>query len=81
MAIATNPFELYVDYGVRIKARSDATLTLISQLTSGSAKYLPTADAVRQGGYSAEPGSVVVAPEGGRHLVDETVDGLNRLWE
>ena len=42
VAICTNPFELYLDYGLRIEARSKAVLTLTSQLTAARAGYLPT---------------------------------------
>jgi len=79
-AIATNPFELYVDYGLRIKARSPATQTFVVQLTSGCAAYLPTARAVRAGGYSARIDDGVVGPEGGKVLVDETTRILKQMW-
>jgi len=79
VALATNPFELYLDYGVRIKARSPAVLTLVTQLSCQHSGYLPTARAVRGGGYSAD--KYVVGPEGGRRLVDETVTRLQALWE
>jgi hypothetical protein len=45
IAIATNPFEYYLDYGLQIKA------------------------------------STPVGPEGGRKLVDWTVETINGLWE
>ena len=41
VAIATNEFELFTDYGVQIKARSPAVQTFVIQLT-GSGGYLPT---------------------------------------
>ncbi len=78
IAIATNPFELYLDYGVRIKARSPAVLTLIAQLSCGHCGYLPTEKAVKGGGYSAD--KYVVGPKGGQVLVDETVKQLTALW-
>jgi len=78
VAIATNPFELYLDYGVRIKARSPAVLTLLVQLSCGHSGYLPTEKAVKGGGYSAD--KYVVGPKGGQVLVDETVKQLTTLW-
>ncbi len=79
LALATNPFELYLDYGIRIKSRSRAVLTLIIQLSSQHSGYLPTERAVQGGGYSAE--KFVVGPEGGNVLVNETVARINAMWE
>ena len=64
---------------MRIKARSPAVPTLVVQLTSGCAAYLPTRRAV-QGGYSARIVYGVVGPEGGDVLVDETDKTLSRMW-
>ena len=80
VAVATNPFELYTDYGVRIKARSPAVQTLVVQLTSGCAAYLPTRRAVAGGGYSARIVDGVVGPEGGDVLVNQTVKTLGEMW-
>ena len=80
VAIATNPFELYVDYGVQIKARSKAVQTFVIQLACNSGMYLPTARAIGGGGYSAEVVSNYVGPEGGKALVNHTVKTINALW-
>ncbi len=79
VALATNPFELFLDYGIRMKARSKAVLTLVVNLSSGTCGYLPTAKAVRGGGYSAD--KFIVGPEGGQVLVEETVKRINQMWE
>jgi hypothetical protein len=79
VAIATNPFELFTQYGIQIKARSRALQTFVIQLT-GPGTYLPTAVAVRGGSYSAIVASSVVGPEGGQVLVDRTVALINSLW-
>ncbi len=82
IAICTNPFELYTDYGIQIKARSKAVQTFVIQLTGErSGSYLPTVRAVKGGGYSAIPPSCPVGPEGGQALVDQTVEAINSLWE
>ncbi len=78
VAIATNPFELYVEYGARIEARSHAPLTMLVQLSSGDSGYLPTERAVQGGGYSAD--KFLVGPAGAKVLVDETVKRINELW-
>lgn len=80
VAIATNPFELYLDYGVQMKARSPAEQTFLIQLAAGSAKYLPTPKAIVGGSYSALPVSNSVGPEGGQVLVEETVRAIHAQW-
>lgn len=79
VAIATNPFELFTQYGIQIKARSPALQTFVVQL-AGPGSYLPTEVAVKGGGYSAIVASSVVGPEGGRVLVDRTVGLIDSLW-
>lgn len=80
LALATNPFELYTDYGLRIKARSPATQTSVVQLTADCPAYLPTERAVQGGGYSGRIDDGVVGPEGGRALVEETSRLLKAMW-
>ena len=67
VAIATNPFELFLDYGVQIQARSPAEQTFLIELANpfGYAGYVPTERAVKAGGYSAEVLVNMVGPEGG----------------
>jgi len=79
VAMASNPFELYLDYGFRIKARSRPVLTFLVQLADGTCGYLPTAKAVSGGGYSAK--DFTVGPEGGQALVEETVRRINYLFK
>jgi len=79
VALATNPFELYLDYGIRMKTRSPAIMTMLVQLSCGSSGYLPTARGVQGGGYSAD--HFLVSPEGGQALVEETVKQINQMWE
>jgi hypothetical protein len=79
MAIATNRFELYLDFGIQIKTRSPAVQTFVVQL-AGPASYLPTERSVAGGAYGAIPESTEIGPEGGRELVDQTVALLNSLW-
>lgn len=79
-AICTNPFELFTEYGIRIKAQSKAVQTFVIQLTGSGAGYLPTDRAVQGGGYSAVVQSGKVGPAGGQLLVEETVKQINALW-
>ena len=90
VAVCTNSFELYTDYGIQIKGRSAAFQTLVVQL-AGSVSlppsiynsgwgYLPTEKAVRGGGYSANVENNPVGPEGGQVLVDRTIEAINSMW-
>lgn len=79
VAVCTNPFELFTDYGIRIKARSKAVQTFVVQLV-GQGGYLPTEKAVAGGHYSAVVHSSLVGPEGGQVLVDRTVELINSMW-
>jgi len=78
IVIATNPFELYLDYGIRIKGRSPAMQTFLVQLT-GSGSYLPTARAVAGGSYGAA--TTTIGPEGGQDLVEKTLEMINNVWQ
>jgi hypothetical protein len=80
LAIATNPLELYVDYGIQIKARSKAVQTFTVQIANGYYRYLPTKRAVQGGAYGAIPESNEVDPEGGQALVERTIEEINKLW-
>lgn len=79
MAIATNPFELYLDYGIQMKVKSPAVHTFVVQL-AGSGTYLPTQRSINGGAYGAVPASTVFGPEGGKELVERTVELLQSLW-
>ncbi len=80
VAIATNPFELFLDYGNQIKARSNAQQTFLIQLANGFEGYLPTEKAERGGHYSAFISSGLVGHIGGEQLVRETLQDINGLF-
>jgi len=79
IAFVTNGFELFLDFGVRIKARSPSIQTFIVQLV-GCQGYLPTDRAVAGKGYSGGVYDNKVGPAGGQVLVEETVKALKDLW-
>lgn len=81
VAFATNPFELFLDYGNRIKARSYAKQTFITQLCCGGLGYLPTEKAEKGGHYSAYISSGNVGHEGGDQLVRKSVQEINKLFK
>lgn len=80
VALATNPFELYLDYGQQMKARSRAEQTFIVQLANDRGAYLPTQEALSGGAYSTLIADNKVGPEGGAALVEATVAAINGLW-
>lgn len=80
IVMATNPFELYLDFGMRIKARSPAVQTFLVQL-SGDGTYVPVTRSVAGGSYGAAPTSTLIGPEGGQELVEGTLDLINAAWE
>ena len=81
IAIVTNPFELFLDYGNRIKARSYAEQTFIVQLCCGASGYLPTEKAEKAGHYSGYVSSGNVGHEGGDLLVRKSIKEINEMWE
>ena len=82
VVIATNPYELYLDYGLRIKGRSNAILTFIVQLAGGNVTgggYLTTAKAEAGGGYGAAVQVCKVGSEGGQELVEKTLEMIHKV--
>ncbi len=79
-AFASNPFELFLDFGVRMRARSPAEQTFLIQLSHGKGSYLPTARAVAGKSYGAGVYDNEIGPEGGQLLVEETLGVLKELW-
>ena len=80
IAVATNPFELFCEFGLRIKARAAAEQVFIVQMANGSGGYLPTEAAISGGSYSSKPASTVCGPEGGDALVEKTLEVIRNLW-
>lgn len=80
IAIATNPFELFLDYGNQIRARSKAKQTFLIQLCCGSDGYLPTEKAEQGSHYSAYVSGGFTGHEGGDILVRETIRRINEKF-
>ena len=80
IAFASNPFELFLDYGNQIKARSWAQQTFLIQLANGDEGYLPTEKAEMGGHYSGFLASGLVGHQGGEQLVRESVHAINAMF-
>ena len=81
VAFVTSPFELFLDFGNQIRARSVATQTFEIQLCCGALGYLPTERAEKGGHYSAYVSSGCVGHEGGDILVRESLDMIEDLFK
>ena len=80
IAIASNPFELFLDYGNQIRARSKAKQTFLIQLACGAGGYLPTEKAEKGSHYSAYVSSGTTGHVGGNLLVRETLERINNKF-
>jgi hypothetical protein len=80
IAIATNPFEYYLDYGIQIKSQSPAVQTFLVQL-AGAGTYVPSPRSTLGGGYGSLPASNPVGSEGGGVLRDRTIVLLRADWK
>lgn len=81
IAFATNPFELFLDYGNQIRARSKAKQTFLIQLACGVAGYLPTKKAQEGSHYSAYVSSGTTDYKGGDILVRTTLEHINGMFK
>jgi hypothetical protein len=80
IAMSSNRFEYFLDFGVRIKARSKAVQTFIVQL-AGNGTYLPTDRAMSGGSYGAYIASTPIGPEGGQIIVEKSVAKINAMFK
>lgn len=79
VAMCTNRFEFYLDFGERIKTRSKALQTFVVQL-AGAGTYLPTERSLKGGSYGAFIASTPIGPEGGQMVVEESLDKINKMF-
>ncbi|NLC69164.1 MAG: hypothetical protein GX754_10395 [Clostridiaceae bacterium] len=78
ISIATNPFEMFCEYGMRIKARTKSEQTFIVQLANGSGGYLPTKEAIEGGSYGTKPASTLCGLDGDDLLVEKPLPPLTK---
>lgn len=80
VAFATNPYELFLDYGNQMRARSRAQQTILIQHACETGGYLPTKEAEAGAHYSAYVSSGTVGSEGGEMLVRKSVEEINKMF-
>jgi len=80
-AICFNPAELFVEYGLEIRAESPARVTMIAELTDGYAGYVPTRRSLGRGGYETWPAPTSrLSVESGEKIVQSTRRLLKRAF-
>ena len=81
LAILTNPCELYCQFGLDLKRRSPAAMTIVAQLADGFSGYCPTIPALMGGGYS---GAAIhwarLEPYAGYKIVEASSRLAHSLW-
>ncbi len=81
VAFAAIPFDMFLDYGNRIRSRSYAAQTFIIQFACGRVGYLPTEKAQKGGNYGAYVASSKVGYEAGDLLVNEILEEISNQFE
>ncbi len=79
IAMCTNRFEYFLDFGLRIKARSKALQTFIVQL-AGEGIYVPTERVSKGGSYSGYIAGATIGPLGGQEIVEKQVESINSFY-
>jgi hypothetical protein len=81
LAIATQPFELFCQFGLDIKRRSPFPMNGIFGVADGFHGYCPTVYGSIGGGYSGEPIYWTrYLPDAGYRVVDKASEMLWKLW-
>ncbi|GEM_PF-1132890 len=80
-ALLLNAAELYCEFGLAMKEKSPARVNLVGQLNNGWIGYVPTPQAIKHGGYSAQSSWVTkLAPEAGWSIVKATGELLDQAF-
>ena len=81
VGILTQPCELYCQFGLDIKRRSPAPITVIFGAADGYGGYCPTLGSIMGGGYSGRALNCCrLIPEAGDRIVDSASALLRGLW-
>ncbi len=76
-ALVSLPGEIFVELGLAIKKGSPFKNTFVIELANDSPAYVPTRQAMEQGGYEAN--NSLYAPGGGELLVETALKLLGEL--
>jgi neutral ceramidase len=79
LAMTTIPFEVFVEIGLELKARSPFPATFVVSLANGAYGYLPTVRHHELGGYETWLGTNVVDVQAAPKIVEALLEMLTRL--
>lgn len=79
VALVTLPGEVFVEFGLQIKAASPFATTLVIELANDAPGYIPTEKAFIEGGY--ETVNSRIAPGGGEKMAEVAITMLKELHE
>lgn len=81
IAIVTNPGELFVEFGFRIKENSPFKYTLVAELVNGCAGYICTKRAFTEGGYEVRKSvySSHLCEDAGDEIVEASIELLKKI--
>jgi neutral ceramidase len=80
IVIASNPCELFTEFGLDIKSQSPFKYTMVTELTNGTIGYVPTLKAYEEGGYEVRKPANRVEKNAGEKIVKNTVELLKELY-
>lgn len=81
LAILVLPGEPFVEAQLEIKQRSPAARTFVAHMSNRYVGYIPTAEAIKRGGYETTPcSSSKLAPEALQTITDRSVELLGDLY-
>jgi neutral ceramidase len=81
VAFVSVPVELFVEYGIEIKAKSPFRYTFVLELTNDGLGYAPTRNAFRWGSYQTWVGSTLLALDAGERMAAAGLELLEELWQ
>src|SRR5690606_6752743 len=79
VGITAIPFEVFVEIGLELKAKSPFARTFTIELANGSFGYLPTPEQHKLGGYETWLGSNVVETSTSDKMIEQLIPMLNEL--
>jgi neutral ceramidase len=81
IAIVASPTQMFVEFGLEIKACSPFKYTLFAGMSNGNMGYVPTEQAFKEGGYEVRklPINSHLDISAGKRIVDASIELLNEI--